>query len=1015
MRRPPLVVTLTAALALMLSGVLLGTTPSPATAADATQSEAWRPQAHYTPAANWMNDPNGLVYENGTYHLFYQHNPYGLPWGNMSWGHATSPDLVHWTEQAVAIPATDAYGVFSGSAVYDERNTSGLGTADAPPLVALWTRADTATSIQAQALSYSTDHGKTWTNLNNATPVLDIGSKEFRDPKVFWDSVANRWTLAAVVATERKVRFYSSPNLIDWTFESEFGGVGDTTAVWECPDLFPLAVDGDPARTKWVLSLSVAGQVGQTKYFVGDWNGSTFTADPLPSYDGSEGTVLAGFDSGTWDGWTVTGNAFGSAPATGASPGQLPLTGQQGAGLVNTFYDSATGQGSDAATGSATSAPFTISAPYLNMLVGGGKHPYDAAATGDDGGGTLLASFDSGTWEGWTVTGNAFGSAPSTGANPPQQALINQRGAGLLNSFYDSATGQGTDATTGTATSPAFTIDADHINLHIGGGSATAASGAGQTTVDLVVDGAVVRSASGKDLEELNWQSWDVADLKGRQATLVVTDTATGGWGHILLDEVRMSDRVATPAASNTSVNVVVDGAVVASATGSQSESLDWTSLDLRPWMGKQATLVIEDNNATSEYGHILVDSITASSTAGFSQRDVMPILDHGRDNYAAVTWNGAPDGKRYAIGWMSNWSYVNGVPTSTWRTAMTLPREYQLRTVGGRLRVVSTPVEALSSLRAGQPVTASDMSVDGSADLASAAGTSYDLSVALEPGSSTRSGLKVLVGDGEETVIGYDAQAGQLYVDRTRSGEVGFSPSFPSVSRAPVSLGADGLLHLRVVVDRSSVEVFANDGEAVITSAVYPSPGATGVSLFSEGGAAVARTLSSQSLADYRGPAPSPDPTPAPDPSASGWVWTGSAWTYVDPATGQAVTGWLKDAGSWYYLDPATGAMSTGWARVGTLWYYLRPDGAMATGWTAVGGHWYFLEPAWGHMITGWIATGGHWYYLAPDGAMAAGWQWINGAWYYLDGTTGAMRTGWLKDGASWYYLDPATGRLTP
>ena len=167
--------------------------------------------------------------------------------------------------------------------------------------------------------------------------------------------------------------------------------------------------------------------------------------------------------------------------------------------------------------------------------------------------------------------------------------------------------------------------------------------------------------------------------------------------------------------------------------------------------------------------------------------------------------------------------------------------------------------------------------------------------------------------------------------------------------------------------------------------------------------------------------PAPSPDPTPAPspspapDPSASGWVWSGSAWTYVDPATGQAVTGWLKDAGSWYYLDPATGAMATGWARVGTLWYYLRPDGAMATGWTAVGGHWYFLEPAWGHMITGWIATGGHWYYLAPDGAMAAGWQWINGAWYYLDGTTGAMRTGWLKDGASWYYLDPATGRLTP
>ncbi len=1008
MRRPLLVVTLTAALALVLPGTVLSA--SPADAADASQSEAWRPQAHYTPAANWMNDPNGLVYENGTYHLFHQYNPYGLAWGNMSWGHATSPDLIHWTEQPVAIPATEAYGVFSGSAVYDETNTSGLGTPEAPPIVALWTRADNATGIQAQSLSYSTDHGMTWTNLNDAAPVLDIGSKEFRDPKVFWDTVSQRWMLVAVVATEHKVRFYSSPNLIDWSFESEFGGVGDTTAVWECPDFFPLAVDDDPARVKWVLSLSVAGQVGQTKYFVGDWNGSAFTADPLPSYDGSEGSLVADFDSGAWEGWTVTGNAFGSAPATGATPGQLPLTGQQGPGLVNTFYDSATGQGSDAATGSAASAPFTISAPYLNMLIGGGKHPYDAAATGDDGGGTLLTGFDSGTWDGWTVTGNAFGSAPSTGANPPQQAVINQRGAGLLNSYYDSASGRGTDETTGTATSPAFTIDADHINLHIGGGSATAASGAGQTTADLVVDGQVVRSASGRDLEELNWQSWDVSDLRGRRATIVVTDTATGGWGHILLDEVRMSDRPATPSASNTSVNVVVDGAVVASATGSQSESLDWTSLDLSSWQGKQATLVIEDNNATSEYGHILVDSITASSTAGFSQRDVMPILDHGRDNYAAVTWNGAPDGKRYGIGWMSNWSYVNGAPTSTWRTAMTLPREYRLRTVGGQLRVVSTPVGALSTLHSGQPVTASELAVDGAVDLPSAAGTSYELAVALDPGSSARSGVKVLVGDGQETVVGYDARAGQVYVDRTHSGEVGFSPSFPSVSRAPVSLGADGLAHLRLVVDRSSVEVFANDGEAVITSTVYPSGGATGVSLFSEGGSAVARSVASQPLADYRTPAPSPDPAPS-----TGWVWTGSAWTYIDPATGKALTGWLADGGSWYYLDPATGAMATGWAMVGDLWYYLRPNGAMATGWQAIDGHWYFLEPAWGHMLTGWIAVDGRWYYLAPDGAMAAGWQWVDGAWYYLDGTSGAMRTGWLRDAGGWYYLDPATGRLTP
>lgn len=866
MRRPRLVVMLAIVLGLALPGALALKT-GPAHAADAAASEAWRPQAHYAPQANWINDPNGLVHVDGTYHLFYQHNPYGLGWGNMSWGHATSPDLIHWTEQPVAIPATDAYGVFSGSAVYDEHNTSGLGTAQAPPIVALWTRADTATGIQAQSLSYSTDKGVTWTNLNDGAPVLDIGSKEFRDPKVFWDTTSNRWIMAAVVATDHKVQFYSSPNLIDWTFESEFGGAGDTTAVWECPDLFPLPVDGDPARVKWVLSLSVAGQVGQTKYFVGDWNGSVFTADPLPAYDGSEGSLLEGFDSGAWGEWSVTGKAFGPTPATGAAPGQGTITGQQGAGLVNTFYDADTGQGTDASTGSATSAPFTLTSPYLNMLIGGGRHPYDAAATGDDGGGALMTGFDDGTWGGWTVTGSAFGPAPLAGAAPGQQGLINQRGAGVLNTFYDAATGQGTDASTGTATSPEFTIDADYINLHIGGGANTAASGAGQTTVDLVIDGRVVRTASGLNLEEINWQNWDVSELRGRSATIVVTDTATGGWGHIILDEVRTSDRPATPSPSNTSVNVVVDGEVVASATGSQSESLSWTSLDMSPWVGRRAQIVIEDNNATTEYGHLLVDSITASDTKGFAPQDVMPILDHGRDDYAAVTWNGAPDGARYGIGWMSNWSYAGALPTSTWRTAMTIPRQYELRTVNGRILMASTPVEALSTLHTGTPFTAERTAVDGTVDLMQSGESAYDMDLTLDPGSARSSGVKVHVGPGEETVIGYDRGTGEIYVDRTRSGLTDFSPSFPSVSRAPVTVGADGLVRLRVVVDRSSVEVFAQDGEAVITSAVYPSPGATGVSLFSEGGSASVTGMTIRALGNYRDPAPSPSPAPSPGP----------------------------------------------------------------------------------------------------------------------------------------------------
>ena len=161
--------------------------------------EQWRPQTHYTPQKNWMNDPNGLVYYDGEYHMFYQYNPEGSDWGNMSWGHAVSKDLVHWQELGVAIPYTSQYGVFSGSAVIDTQNTSGLGSPDNPAMVAVWTRADVGGN-QSQSLAYSTDKGRTWNLYNNGDPVLDIGSNEFRDPKVFWDQTSGRWTMVATSA-----------------------------------------------------------------------------------------------------------------------------------------------------------------------------------------------------------------------------------------------------------------------------------------------------------------------------------------------------------------------------------------------------------------------------------------------------------------------------------------------------------------------------------------------------------------------------------------------------------------------------------------------------------------------------------------------------------------------------------------------------------------------------------------------------------------------------------------------
>lgn len=845
MRRVPLGLSLTLAAALAAAGL---SAPAPAARAseavaadNSAASEQWRPVYHYAPAKNWINDPNGLVYENGTYHLFYQHNPEGTAWGNMSWGHAASTDLVHWTEQDVAIPATDDYGVFSGSAVYDENNTSGLGTKKNPPIVAIWTRADNHTGIQAQSLSYSTDHGKTWTNLNDGAPILDVNNKDFRDPKVFWDSTTNRWTMAVALSVEHKISLYSSTDLIHWTHQSDFGPMGDTTAVWECPDLFEIPVEG--GGSTWVLSLSIAGR---TKYFTGSWDGTTYSADPVPVYDGSEGTLLEGFDSGSWDGWTVNadgtqGTAIGTAPATG------DLAGHQGTGYVDTY-----GTG-DNDTGSLTSPTFTIGTDYINVLTAGGTHPYDASATGDNGGGTLLTGFDDGSWDGWTVSGSAFGDAPSTGTNPGQQALHNQQGAGLLNSFYDTATGQGSDAGTGTATSPAFTITADRLNLLVGGGHHPEGDTSGKEVVELVVDGEVVRSVTGSNTEALNWQSVDVSDLRGKSATLRVVDESTSGWGHIMLDEARLSDTAASPFPTNTSVNVVVDGEVVASATGNSSGTLDWQSMDVARWKGKEATIVIQDNSSSDSWGHLMVDSVTASDTKGFSQAESLPVVDHGRDDYAAVTWNSTPDGKRYAIGWMSSWDYANDLPTSTWREAMTVPREYTARTVNGQVRIYSGPVSALDSLRTGTTFSRKNTNIR-SAERSmgkKAAGRSYDMELTIDPGTAERSGVKVLVGEDQETVVGYDATTGEVYLDRTKS-STSPNDSFPSVDSAKVSPEADGLIHLRVLVDHSSVEVFANDGAAVITDAVYPDASSTGVSLFAENGRAHFPQLTIHELGSY-------------------------------------------------------------------------------------------------------------------------------------------------------------------
>ena len=295
--------------------IALAAAPAAAVAQTPAYGEPYRPQFHFTPAQNWMNDPNGMVYYQGEYHLFFQYNPFGDTWGHMSWGHAVSTDLVHWRQLPVAIPELGDEMVFSGSAVVDYGNTSGLGTVANPAMVAIYTAAKPGN--QSQALAYSTDKGRTWKRYAG-NPVLDIGSGEFRDPKVFWYAPENKWVMAVVMAVEHKVRLYSSKNLKDWTLMSDFGPANAVGGVWECPDLFPLAVDGDPAKTKWVMVVNLnpggiqGGSAGQ--YFVGDFDGTRFSADDSGAYTPPAGDVYADFEGANYGAWTATGTAFGVGP-----------------------------------------------------------------------------------------------------------------------------------------------------------------------------------------------------------------------------------------------------------------------------------------------------------------------------------------------------------------------------------------------------------------------------------------------------------------------------------------------------------------------------------------------------------------------------------------------------------------------------------------------------------------------------------------------------------------------------
>jgi sucrose-6-phosphate hydrolase SacC (GH32 family) len=412
-------------------------------------TEPFRPQFHFTPVKNWMNDPNGLVYYEGEYHLFYQYNPFGNTWGHMSWGHAVSPDMVHWKHLPLALPEADGVMIFSGSAVIDWNNTSGFGKDGKPPMVAIYTgcRVD-SDGVQFECIAYSNDKGRTWTKYSG-NPVINIDSKDFRDPKVQWYEPTKSWIMTVSLSAQHKVRFYGSPNLKDWTLLSEFGPAGGTAGVWECPDLFQLPVQGTDEK-RWVLAVnmnpgSIAGGSGG-QYFVGEFDGKQFKADPgsllppTPSF-APEGQVIADFEGKDYGDWKTTGEAFGPEPAQGRLGDQNPVDGYMGHGLVNSYYHG------DTTTGKLTSPEFEITNPYLNFLIGGGSQK--------------------------------------------------------------------------------------------------------ETRMDLLVDGKVVRTASGDDAERLAWKSWNVGEFKNQKAVLQIVDNATGGWGHINVDQIMLADAPAHAASES--------------------------------------------------------------------------------------------------------------------------------------------------------------------------------------------------------------------------------------------------------------------------------------------------------------------------------------------------------------------------------------------------------------------------------------------------------------------------------
>lgn len=316
----------------------------------AQYDEKYRPQFHFSPKSGWIGDPDGLILHEGKYHLFW-------------WGHAVSKDLVHWEELPYPMRGGDkSFSYFSGSVVVDKKNTAGFGSDSMIAFYTMHTRGDSLPEVQGMSISGDQINFNFYKN----NPVLDVRKVFFRDPQVFWHEPTNKWVMVVTVPDIHKIHFYSSRNLKDWIYMSEFGDLGPRSSFWECPDLFELAVDGDPGKKKWVMLIGQGPN--RVQYFMGSFDGKRFRADEetvafLKDGIGLPGKVFESFDSKDYGNWKISGEAFGNCPDHSDSIVRIGLG------------DASSLNGSVSKKGTLTSPVFTITEPVVNFLIAGGNHP----------------------------------------------------------------------------------------------------------------------------------------------------------------------------------------------------------------------------------------------------------------------------------------------------------------------------------------------------------------------------------------------------------------------------------------------------------------------------------------------------------------------------------------------------------------------------------------------------------------------------------------------------------------